>query len=102
MKPSLAPLQKHLLSGCTSDMPLANCHRRGCIVTSVIPCFGVFCGVFCGIPGRPRATPEKNSATDRNGTQRTKQWTRSHPEMVGDMSRVTLNFNLSKIPLVHF
>jgi len=24
---------------------------------------------------------------------------RSHPEMVGDMSRVTLNFDLSKIPL---
>jgi len=24
--------------------------------------------------------------------------TRSHPEMVGDMSRVTLNFDLSKIP----
>ena len=28
--------------------------------------------------------------------------TRSHPEMVGDMSRVTLNFDLSKIPLVRF
>ena len=28
--------------------------------------------------------------------------TRSHPEMVGDMSRVTLNFDLSKIPFVHF
>jgi len=27
--------------------------------------------------------------------------TRSHPEMVGDMSRVTLNFDLSKIPFVH-
>jgi len=27
---------------------------------------------------------------------------RSHPEMVGDMSRVTLNFDLSKIPFVHF
>ena len=26
--------------------------------------------------------------------------TRSHPEMVGDMSRVTLNFDLSKIPFV--
>jgi len=31
----------------------------------------------------------------------TKQ-TRSHPEMVGDMSRVTLNFDLSKIPFVLF
>jgi len=28
--------------------------------------------------------------------------TRSHPEMVGDMSRVTLNIDLSKIPFVHF
>jgi len=28
--------------------------------------------------------------------------TRSHPEMVGDMSRVTLNFDLSKIPFVDF
>ena len=28
--------------------------------------------------------------------------TRSHPETVGDMSRVTLNFDLSKIPFVHF
>ena len=27
---------------------------------------------------------------------------RSHPEMVRDMSRVTLNFDLSKIPFVHF
>ena len=27
--------------------------------------------------------------------------TRSHPEMVGDMSRVTLNFDLSKIPFLH-
>jgi len=28
--------------------------------------------------------------------------TRSHPEMVGDMSRVTLNFDVSKIPFVRF
>jgi len=28
--------------------------------------------------------------------------TRSHPEMVGDMSRVTLNFDLSNILFVHF
>jgi len=28
--------------------------------------------------------------------------TRSHPEMVGDMSHVTLNFELSKIPSVCF
>jgi len=28
--------------------------------------------------------------------------TRSHPEMVGDMSRVTLNCDLSKIPFVRF
>jgi len=28
--------------------------------------------------------------------------TRSHPEMVGDMSRVTLNFDLSKTPFVRF
>jgi len=27
--------------------------------------------------------------------------TRSHPEMVGNMSHVTLNFDLSKIPFVH-
>jgi len=27
---------------------------------------------------------------------------RSHPEMVGDISHVTLNFDLSKIPFVHF
>jgi len=28
--------------------------------------------------------------------------TRSHPEMVGDNSRVTLNSDLSKIASVHF
>jgi len=28
--------------------------------------------------------------------------TGSHPEMVGDMSRVTLNFDLLKIPFVRF
>jgi len=28
--------------------------------------------------------------------------TRSHPEMVGDMSLVTLIYDLSKIPSVHF
>jgi len=28
--------------------------------------------------------------------------TRSHPEMVGDMSHVTLNFDLSEIPFVRF
>jgi len=28
--------------------------------------------------------------------------TRSHPEIVGDMSRVTLNFDLPKLPSVHF
>jgi len=28
--------------------------------------------------------------------------TRSHPTMVGDMLRVTLNFDLSEIPFVHF
>ena len=28
--------------------------------------------------------------------------TRSHPEMLGDMSRVTLNFDLSKVPLFFF
>jgi len=28
--------------------------------------------------------------------------TRSHPEMVSDMSRVTFNFDLSKISFVHF
>jgi len=28
--------------------------------------------------------------------------TRSHPEMVGDMSRLTLNFDLSRIPFVLF
>jgi len=28
--------------------------------------------------------------------------TRSHPDVVGDMSHVTLNFDLSKIPFVHF
>jgi len=28
--------------------------------------------------------------------------TRSCPEMVDDMLRVTLNFDLSKIPFVHF
>jgi len=28
--------------------------------------------------------------------------TRSHPEMVSDMSRVTLNFDQSKIPFVLF
>jgi len=28
--------------------------------------------------------------------------TRSHPEMVGDMSRVTLHVHLSIIPFVHF
>jgi len=28
--------------------------------------------------------------------------TRSHPQMVGDTSHVTLNFDLSKIPFVRF
>jgi len=28
--------------------------------------------------------------------------TKSHPEMVGDMLHVTLNFDLSKIPFLHF
>ena len=28
--------------------------------------------------------------------------TRSHPEMVGNMSHVTLNFDPSKIPFLHF
>jgi len=28
--------------------------------------------------------------------------TRSHREMVGDMSRVTLNFDLSKLPFMNF
>jgi len=28
--------------------------------------------------------------------------TRSHPAMVGDMSHLTLNFDLSKIHFVHF
>jgi len=28
--------------------------------------------------------------------------TKSHPEMVGDMSHVTLNCDLSKVPFVHF
>jgi len=32
----------------------------------------------------------------------TDEFTRSHPETVGDMSHVTLNFDLSKIPLVLF
>jgi len=31
-----------------------------------------------------------------------KKKTSSYPEMVGDMSRVTLNSDLSKIPFVHF
>jgi len=35
-------------------------------------------------------------------TIRWQKITRSHPEMVGDMSRVTLNDDLSKIPFVHF
>jgi len=35
-------------------------------------------------------------------TNSTRMKTTSHPEMVSDMSRVTLNFNLSKIPFVHF
>jgi len=36
------------------------------------------------------------------GVKQQEQGTRSHPEMVGDMSPVTLNFDLSKIPFVHF
>jgi len=40
-----------------------------------------------------RVMPE-NKETDKQ--------TRSHPEMVGDMLRATLNFDLSKIPFVHF
>ena len=36
------------------------------------------------------------------GRRRGSSQTRSHPEMVGDMSRVTLNFDLSKIPFVRF
>jgi len=41
--------------------------------------------------------PEADVATWRMEKQ-----TRSHPEMVSDMSRVTLNYDLSKIPFVHF
>jgi len=40
-------------------------------------------------------------ATDTS-LQSINQSTRSHPEMVGDMSRVTLNFDLSKISFVRF
>jgi len=36
---------------------------------------------------------------DINTEEQTKK-TRSHAEMVGDMSRVTLNFDLSKLPFV--
>jgi len=40
----------------------------------------------------------KENATKPSKQQRTG----SHPEMVDDMSRVTLNFDQSKIPFVHF
>ena len=36
-----------------------------------------------------------------NGAYTSQSTTRSHPEMVGDMSCVTLNSDLSKIPFVH-
>ena len=38
----------------------------------------------------------------RRWRTRSPKVTRSHPEMVGNMSRVTLNFDLSKIPFAHF
>jgi len=43
----------------------------------------------------------ENEASQYN-KEASPQKTRSHPEMVGDMSHVTLNFDLSKIPFVHF
>jgi len=36
------------------------------------------------------------------GINKYKIITRSHPEIVGDMPHVTLNFDLSKTPFVHF
>jgi len=38
----------------------------------------------------------------REGWGRGSSETRSHPEMVSNMSHVTLNFVLSEIPFVHF
>jgi len=38
----------------------------------------------------------------QNLTEQRDITTRSNPEMVRDMSRVTLNFDLSEIPFVHF
>jgi len=43
---------------------------------------------------------KQNKANIYSNKEKTR--TRSHPEMVGDMSRVTLNFDLSNIPFVHF
>ena len=51
----------------------------------------------------PSNTCQPNSYThDRQYRLQTTQQTRSHPEMVGDMSRVTLNYDVSKIPFVRF
>ena len=50
-----------------------------------------------------RAGPTPGHNMHRASTRRRAvKITRSHPEMVGDMTRVTLNFDLSKIPFVHF
>jgi len=46
-------------------------------------------------------TPACDNDSHFNGSLR-RMKTRSHPELVGDMSRVTLNFDLSKIPFVLF
>ena len=49
----------------------------------------------------PRVIPRSTGSRQRPG-HIAQTSTRSHPEMVGDMSLVTLNFDLSKIPFVRF
>jgi len=43
-----------------------------------------------------------NVPAEKRSMMTMKTATRSHPEIVGDMLHVTLNFDISKIPFVHF
>jgi len=53
-------------------------------------------------PHLGRAAYAGNNIDVKVVTAMRKYLTRSHPEMVGDMSRATLNFDLSKTPFVRF
>jgi len=70
----------------------------------------MYAAIAAPSPGS-RALPKLTQQTDRNYSRNAATMmtaaaaattTRSHPEMVSDMSHVTLNHDLSKIPFEHF